>query len=83
VRELLNFVERAAILCRGTEIRPEHLPPGLLARPESPLIRSAGRRELKPEALADVLSRHGGNHTSAALELGVHRTTLWRWSKRP
>jgi DNA-binding NtrC family response regulator len=33
VRELRNAIERAAVLCAGETILPEHLPPGLLKPP--------------------------------------------------
>jgi transcriptional regulator with PAS, ATPase and Fis domain len=86
VRELLNVVERAVVLCRGTEIRPEDLPPSL--NPSSrasrtvPPTRAASGAASGPAALAEALARHGGNRTEAARELGVNRTTLWRWLKR-
>jgi PAS domain S-box-containing protein len=82
VRELLNVVERAVVLCRGTDIRPEDLPPGL----QKPGGRIKAKRSATTETrqdLADLLSRHGGNKAAAARELGVNRTTLWRWMQRP
>lgn len=83
VRELLNVVERAAILCRSSTIRPEHLPPGLLSPPAAPpTAPTTAAKALGARAVADLLSRHNGNHTAAAAELGVHRTTLWRWARR-
>jgi two-component system response regulator AtoC len=35
VRELRNAIERAAVLCAGDTILPEHLPPGVLKPPAS------------------------------------------------
>jgi transcriptional regulator of acetoin/glycerol metabolism len=29
-----------------------------------------------------VLKKHDGNRSAAARELGINRTTLWRWLKR-
>ena len=34
------------------------------------------------EMLAEILRRHHGNRTKVAKELGVERTTLWRWMNR-
>jgi len=41
VRELRNVIERAAVLCAGDTILPEHLPPGLLRPPVPPLAGTA------------------------------------------
>ncbi|MBI5017899.1 MAG: sigma 54-interacting transcriptional regulator [Deltaproteobacteria bacterium] len=82
VRELLNLVERAVILCRGPEIRPEHLPPSVSERGSAALQGPARNVPAGPEAVADALARHGGNRTRAARDLGVNRTTLWRWEKQ-
>jgi two-component system, NtrC family, response regulator HydG len=82
VRELLNIVERAVILCRGSEIRPEDLPPSLEAPGRATCAAAPARKVPDRELLAEVLTRHGGNRTNAARELGVDRTTLWRWLKR-
>lgn len=83
VRELLNLVEQTVILCRSAEIGPEHLPAGLLElhRPQG-LSAFAGNKRPSREALRQVLARHGGNRTQVARDLGVDRTTLWRWMKR-
>ncbi|MBI5444430.1 MAG: sigma 54-interacting transcriptional regulator [Deltaproteobacteria bacterium] len=82
VRELLNVVERAVVLCRGTEIRPEDLPPAL-GKPGGRVRPKGSPRTQGRQDLADVLARHGGNKAAAARELGVNRTTLWRWMSRP
>jgi Fis family transcriptional regulator len=36
-------------------------------------------REIKRRLIINVLTRHGGNQTHAARELGIHRNTLERW----
>ena len=44
----------------------------------------AGRRavDLEQEKLLAALRKHGRNRTLAALELGIHRSTLWRRMRR-
>lgn len=39
-------------------------------------------RDPKAEELAGVLRKHGGNREKAAEELGVSKTTLWRYMKK-
>lgn len=81
VRELLNLVERAAILCREAIIGTELLPAELTAPPETPPTPGAGKRP-GAEQLRQLLRRHQGNRSLAAEELGVNRSTLWRWLKQ-
>jgi len=83
IRELLNIVEQTVILCRGGEIGVEHLPSGFLS------VNRGGRTMLqtkrgKPskEILESLLVRYSGSRQHVAQELGVDRTTLWRWMKR-
>ena len=45
VRELLNMVERAVILCRGQEVLPSHLPEALVGRSGSRQACRARRAE--------------------------------------
>ncbi len=80
VRELLNVIEQAVILCKGSEIGLDLMPKEFL--PAAGKDRAPRRRSSKaPEAavLCDVISRHRGNRAEAAQELGVDRSTLWRW----
>jgi two-component system response regulator HydG len=81
VRELINQVEQMVILCRGNEIDVKHLPPALFSVPKT-------EKHLPPQnvpstkTIRETLKRNDGNRTKAAEELGVDRTTLWRWIKR-
>lgn len=79
VRELLNIVERAAILCRSQQITVDLLPADLS------LHASANNRPVngrpKVDQLHEMLIRHAGNRSALARKLGVNRTTLWRWLK--
>ncbi|MFC1612071.1 sigma-54 interaction domain-containing protein [Myxococcota bacterium] len=83
VRELINIVEHAFVLCPGGALLVEHLPEYL--QPEDPLeskgpIRTF--RHAEADLIQDVLSRHKFNRAKAAEELGIHKTTLWRKMKK-
>ncbi len=79
VRELENIVEQAFVLCRGSLIELNHLPPEL--RPVSP-----NRDESQPMSLAamerflisETLRRRKGNRKETASDLGIDVSTLYR-----
>ncbi|PLX89836.1 MAG: Fis family transcriptional regulator [Desulfuromonas sp.] len=83
VRELLNLVEQTVILCRDSEIGVEHLPAGFLAvnHAEQSDAYTKRKRPTK-DVLQSMLGRYSGNRKKVAQQLGVDRTTLWRWMKR-
>ncbi len=90
VRELQNCLERAAILCDGREIRPEHLRLGDGATGGPSLAdvldlsgsladvsrRAATRAE--DEAIALAMKETGGDRAAAAERLGISASTLAR-----
>jgi DNA-binding NtrC family response regulator len=80
VRELENVVEHAFVVGKGPVLKPEHFPSYILRAsaltPAGELARRAPDSE--QEELLAVLRKHGRNKTLAALELGIHRSTLWR-----
>ncbi len=84
VRELENIIEHAFVLCRGSIIELNHLPPEL--RP----ARALGRDESRPMSLSamekflifETLQRHKGNRKAAAKDLGLNVSTLYRKIKR-
>jgi len=88
IRELENIIEYAFVVCRGSIIQKSHLPVELLggkdlssvpaATADNPIARVIDEQE----RLKEVLSKHNGNQTAAAKELGVNRSTLWRKLKR-
>ncbi|MEK7314796.1 MAG: sigma-54 dependent transcriptional regulator [Candidatus Eisenbacteria bacterium] len=86
VRELLNAVERAAVITEGPEISHLDLPPSFREAPIQLLHEGAAfpyseamtLAQLEREHIARVLVHHAGNTTRAAKGLGISRSTLWR-----
>ena len=84
VRELRNAMERAAILCHGGSILPEHLGLDLAPSPAGepgidwggPLAQAVAlvEREMIRRALAET----AGNRAEAARRLGLSRQQLYR-----
>lgn len=83
VRELLNLIEQAVILCKGSEIGLDLMPKAFLLEDNGKEKVTRRRSSKSPdlEVLSEVISRHKGNRSGAAQELGVDRSTLWRWVK--
>lgn len=80
VRELENAIEHSFVMCRGAEILPEHLPNHILqAIKVNNQPKSNGGSE--KNIIIEALDRNGGNKSRTAVELGMHRTTLWRKMK--
>jgi transcriptional regulator with GAF, ATPase, and Fis domain len=75
VRELRNALERAAILCEGGLIAPQHL---LL--PTEPQTATAGTTDLnvvERQTIEQVMRASRGNKSRAAKRLGLTRTQLY------
>ena len=87
VRELRNVIDRAAIICEGSEILPQHLPEYIQAYRKSSTLESSDgyyhyeiaclERQLITKALRD----NGGNRQAAARQLGIHRSLLYKKMK--
>ena len=90
VRELSNCIERAAILCEGSVIEPEHLrlDPGPGGGPaladvldlSGPLadVRERAAARAEEEAIALAMRDTDGDRAAAAAKLGVSLSTLGR-----
>lgn len=84
VRELRNVIERAVVLCEGTQIGVEHVElTAFSAEPTSAVSESNGLvAELSPKELEDrqrildALTQCSGNQSKAAEKLGISRSTL-------
>jgi transcriptional regulator with PAS, ATPase and Fis domain len=75
VRELHNALERAAILCEGGAITPEHLalqPRGMATR-RRPIQLS----DVERQTIEQVLHECDGNKSKTARRLGITRTQLY------
>ncbi len=82
VRELINLVEQTVIMCRSGEITEQYLPHAFLSVSRKDEVAMRFKKCPSREMLAEILGRHHGNRTKVAEELGVERTTLWRWMNR-
>jgi len=82
VRELLNIVEQAVILCNNGEIKPEHLPSGFSGKDDQHRDPLPANRRPDRKTLQKVLEQFDGNRGLVAQTLGIDRTTLWRWMKK-
>jgi DNA-binding NtrC family response regulator len=84
VRELLHVIEAAIVVCEGTEIGPEHLPPSV-CRPSSPAATvpaSASSfptlEELERSHIELALRTANGHRGRAAALLGISERNLYR-----
>ena len=86
VRELANIMERAAILCSGRVVLPDHLPASLRRRAEGRVSETAAGeapdgittvQEAERRAIREALRKTGGNRTKAAELLGISRRKLF------
>ena len=84
IRELESVIERGVMLCRGTELRPEHLvmpgaDPGRAPRSEGQGVGDPlPLAELERLHILAILKRCQGNQRMAMQMLGISKSTLWR-----
>jgi DNA-binding NtrC family response regulator len=76
VRELIRVVQRAALLCRGPRVLPEHLG-GVRGTPSSLQDYPRRRKELERRLILQALEDARGNVSAAARSLGISRKTLY------
>jgi len=91
VRELENIMERASVLCRGTMVDLQLLPPDMTAATvipaSAPSANGAGESEslvlesrvsaLEKRLITAALERSDDNKSAASRLLGVSERTLW------
>ena len=87
IRELINVIEYAFVLCPQGEISISHLPAQLLGQNPhhvqqvSRSLRKSPKGDQRQE-LIQALQATGGNKSEAARRLGVSRVTLWKRIKK-
>jgi two-component system response regulator FlrC len=75
VRELENTIQRAAILCGGPRVGPEHI---VLEEPalDGPAASRRTAAEVERDLILSTLARLDGNRTHTARELGLSVRTI-------
>jgi two-component system NtrC family response regulator len=77
VRELQNRVQRAVIMTDGKRVTAKDLELADALSAFPPQTLKEARESVEREMVTDALRRHRGKITSAAVELGVSRPTLY------
>jgi DNA-binding NtrC family response regulator len=80
VRQLRNALERAAILCEGGLITPEHLSLDPDRSALSPTVVNSPATDLNTverDMIVKALAECDGNKSKAAARLGISRTQLY------
>ncbi len=89
VRELENAIERAAILCEGGDIHPEHLPPEIRPgeepaseAPSTDMTFQEAKRAFEKQWLEKLLEQHDGSVSAAAKAADMSRAHLYELIKK-
>jgi len=86
IRELINTIEYAFVLCPSEQIQISHLPSYLGQEISSltsvPKQLLGNFNKTRRHKLIEALKQTGGNQTQAARILGVSRVTVWKWIKK-
>jgi PAS domain S-box-containing protein len=85
IRELENIIEHAFVLCPNGNILPQHLPDGFISQTLTSTDHNNQGNELKSaeaRVIFDALKRNNYNRLTAAHELGLHKSTLFRKIKK-
>ncbi|BDD85821.1 sigma-54 interaction domain-containing protein [Desulfofustis limnaeus] len=85
IRELENIIEHAFVLCPEGPITPRHLPaflnlPIQKLRSPAPIDKTVADSER--DAILKALHNNHNNRTAAAMQLGLHKSTLFRKVKK-
>ena len=86
VRELENILEHAFVMCRGEEIKVDHLPKefkdAVMRTNNGDIPLQSRFMESETEIIKEALKRNLGHRGKTARELGIDPSTLWRKMKR-
>ena len=80
IRELQNIMEKAVIMCDGSDIMPEHLQ--IYVARNTLKTAATTLEDVERNVIAEAISSCGGNLTMVAQRLGVTRQTLYNKIKR-
>lgn len=81
VRQLRNSIESAVVLCKGSTITLDDLPPHIKGESSEEFLRvpvGTNLADVEKEVIRTTLSRQGGNKSRTAELLGIGRKTLHR-----
>jgi DNA-binding NtrC family response regulator len=79
VRELQHAIERAVIMSDSTALHPsDFFFPSVESKEDSLVFDDYNLEEIEKLIIRKALSKHGGNISHAAKELGLSRTSLYR-----
>ncbi|MFW6328714.1 MAG: sigma-54-dependent transcriptional regulator, partial [Alkalispirochaetaceae bacterium] len=79
IRELRNSIESAVVMCKGTIITPDDLPPSITRDNEDDYIRislGSSLADAEREIIRSTLAAQNGNKSRTAEVLGIGRKTL-------
>jgi transcriptional regulator with PAS, ATPase and Fis domain len=86
IRELINVIEYAFVLCPRGEISTSHLPAQLLGLHPTYAHQAMGTKGGKAagsrQEIIQALQATNGNKSEAARRLGISRVTLWKRIKK-
>lgn len=93
VRQLENIIERAIVLCSGSEIGANIIEEeinrletydydAMVSNDTDSEIEKGLLKNVEEDMILKVLKETGGNRTLAAKRLGISTTTLWRRLKQ-
>ena len=83
VRELQHAIERAVIMSDSTVLQPsDFFFPSVESKEDSLIFEDYNLEEIEKLIIRKALSKHGGNISHAAKELGLSRTSLYRRFKK-
>ena len=79
IRELAHAIERAVILCKSATLLPDDFILRTRSTTAKMTVEPAIRVEdYEKKAISNAMSKHNGNLSKAAEEIGVARSTLYR-----
>lgn len=86
IRELENIIEHGFVLCRGSIIKPDHLPDDLtkIVNKKSTFeeLSQLTLRQTEEQAIKKALEKHRSHRGRTAAELDIDKSTLWRKMKK-